>query len=132
MCEGAYNKAKEMGWLDGYTWLFYYKSHADWDYESCKKEAMKYPNRNEFGKHSHGAYTQARTQGWLDDFYPVPLRRVLDYETCRQLASKYDSISDLLASDKSLYGTLLKKGWMKDFFPETNIKDVRRDILAKK
>ena len=132
MCEGAYNKAKEMGWLDGYTWLFYYKSHADWDYESCKKEAMKYPNRNEFGKHSHGAYTQARTQGWLDDFYPVPLRRVLDYETCRQLASKYDNISDLLASDKSLYGTLLKKGWMKDFFPETNIKDVRRDIFAKK
>ena len=93
---------------------------------------MKYPNRNEFGKHSHGAYTQARTQGWLDDFYPVPLRRVLDYETCRQLASKYDNISDLLASDKSLYGTLLKKGWMKDFFPETNIKDVRRDIFAKK
>lgn len=113
--KGAYAKAQEMGWLDDYTWLFYYKAHADWDYESCKKEAMKYPNRNEFGKHSYGAYTQSRKQ---DDFYPVPLRRVLDYDSCKQLVSKYNSISELLANDKSLYGTLLKKGWMKEFFPQ--------------
>ena len=117
MCKGAYDKAKEMGWIDDYTWL-YYKVHKDWDYESCKEEASKYPNRNEFGKHSYGAYTQARKQGWLDDFYPVPLRRVLDYDTCKQLAAKYKSVSELLANDKSLYGTLLKKGWMKDFFSE--------------
>jgi len=115
-CRSAYDKAKECGWLDSYTWLIHHKPHSEWDYERCKKEAKKYPNRNEFGKHSYGAYTQARIQGWLDDFYPVPLRRVLDYETCKELASKYQSVSDLLANDKSLYGTLRKKGWIKDFF----------------
>lgn len=117
-CQGAYDKAKECGWLSNYTWLSYPKPHSEWDYESCKKEASKYSNRSEFGKYSHGAYTCSRLNGWLDMFYPVPLRRVLDYETCKQLSSKYNTKEELLASDKSLYGTILKKGWMKDFFPE--------------
>ena len=117
MCKGAYDKAKEMGWLDEYTWLSFPKPSSEWDYESCKEEAKKYGNKFEFQKKSYGAYKRSLQEGWLDDFYPVPLRRVLDYETCRQLASKYNSISDLLSSDKSLYGTLQKKGWMKDFFP---------------
>ena len=117
MCRGAYDKAKEMGWLDKYTWLSHQKLQSEWDYESCKKEAMKYSSRNEFGKHSYGAYTQARKQGWLDEFYPVPLRRVFDYDTCKQLSAKYNSVSELLANDRSLYETLRKKGWMDDFFP---------------
>jgi hypothetical protein len=117
-CKGAYDKAKECGWLEGYTWLSYIKPLSEWDYESCKEEASKYPNRNKFGKHSYGAYTCSRLNGWLDEFYPVPLRRVLDYDTCKQLASKYNTKGELLASDRSLYGTILKKGWMKEFFPD--------------
>ena len=116
-CKGAYDKAKEMGWLDSYTWLARQKLQSEWDYESCKKEASKYPNRNEFGKHSYGAYTQARKQGWLDEFYPVPLRRVLDYETCKRLASKYKNINDVLIDDRSLYEAIRKKGWLDEFFP---------------
>ena len=118
MCRGAYDKAKEMGWLDNYSWLSRQKLQSEWDYESCKKEAKKYGNKFEFQKKSYGAYKRSLQEGWLDDFYPVPLRRVLDHETCRQLALKYKSVSDLLANDKSLYGTLLKKGWMNEFFPE--------------
>ena len=116
-CKGAYDKAKEMGWLDSYTWLARQKLQSEWDYESCKKEASKYPNRNEFGKHSYGAYTQARKQGWLDEFYPVPLRRVLDYETCKRLASKYKNINDVLIDDRSLYEAIRTKGWLDEFFP---------------
>ena len=119
MCEGAYNKAKEMGWLESYDWLAYNKLLKEWDYESCKKEAMKYPNRNEFGKRSHGAYKRSLQEGWLDDFYPNPLRRLLDYETCKRLASQYSTPFELLKADRSLHGTIKKKGWMKDFFPET-------------
>ena len=118
MCEGAYNKAKEMGWLESYDWLAYNKLLKEWDYESCKKEAMKYPNRNEFGKRSHGAYKRSLQEGWLDDFYPNPLRRLLDYETCKRLASQYSTPFELLKADRSLHGTIKKKGWMKDFFPE--------------
>ena len=113
---GAFEKAEEYGWLESYTWLFHHKSHSDWDYKSCKEEAAKYPNRNEFGKHAYGAYTVAREKGWLDDFYPVPLRRVLDYETSKSLAAQYKSVSELIANDKSLYGTLQKKGWLDEFF----------------
>ena len=116
-CREGYEKARERGWLDSYTWLTHYKPHSEWDYESCKKEASKYHNRNEFGKHSYGAYTCSRLNGWLDEFYPVPLRRVLDYDTCKRLAAKYDSVRELQVKDNSLYGTIRKKGWMKDFFP---------------
>ncbi len=126
-CKGAYDKAKEMGWLESYTWLVHQKLQSEWDYDSCKMEAMKYPNRNEFGKHSYGAYTRSRKEGWLDEFYPIPLRRVLDYDTCKKLAFKYNSISELMANDNSLYGSLLKKGWMKDFFPNVNNTDIKRN-----
>lgn len=115
-CRGAYDKSKECGWIESYTWLYYYK--PNWDYQSCKEEASKYPNRNEFGKNAYGAYTLSRKQGWLDEFYPVPLRRVLDYETCKELASKYNTIAELMNSDRSLYNTLLKKKWLYDFFPK--------------
>lgn len=115
-CRGAYDKAKECGWLDSYTWLTFYKPHSEWDYESCKEEAKKYQSRRDFQKYSYGAYSQARKQGWIAEFYPTPLRRFLGYDECKQLASKYHSISELLANDKSLYNTLRKKGWIGDFF----------------
>lgn len=117
-CRGAYDKAKECGWLDTFTWLSRYKSRSEWNYDNCKEEAGKYPNRNEFGKHSYGAYTCSRLNGWLDEFYPIPLRRVLDYDTCKKLASEYNSINELLAKDVVLYNSLRKKGWISDFFPE--------------
>ena len=118
-CRGAYDKAKECGWLEGYTWLSYPKPLSEWDYDSCKEEASKYSNRFEFQKHSYSAYKVSLKNEWLDKFFPVPLRRVLDYDTCKQLALKYKTKGELLADDKSLYGTILKKGWMKDFFPNT-------------
>lgn len=119
-CRGAYDKAKECGWLDSYTWLSFPKPLSEWDYESCKEEASKYSNKFEFQKHSYSAYKVSLKNGWLDGFYPVPLRRVLDYDTCKQLASKYNTKGELLANDKSLYGTILKKGWLDEFFPPKN------------
>ena len=59
-----------MGWLQNYTWLTYNKLHLEWDYNSCKEEASKYPNRNTFGKYAYGAYTSSRKNGWLDEFFP--------------------------------------------------------------
>ncbi len=117
-CKGAYDKAKEMGWLQNYTWLTYNKPHSEWDYDSCKEEASKYSNRNEFGKSAYGAYTCARKNGWLDDFYPIPLRRYFDYDTCKRMVSKYQSLNDLLINDRSLYESIRKKGWLDNFFPK--------------
>lgn len=117
-CKGGYDKAKEMGWLQNYTWLTYNKPHSEWDYNSCKEEASKYSNRNEFGKSAYGAYTCARKNGWLDDFYPIPLRRYFDYDTCKRMVSKYQSLNDLLINDRSLYESIRKKGWLDNFFPK--------------
>ena len=117
-CKGGYDKAKEMGWLQNYTWLTYNKLHSEWDYNSCKEEASKYSNRNEFGKSAYGAYTCARKNGWLDDFYPIPLRRYFDYDTCKRMVSKYQSLNDLLINDRSLYESIRKKGWLDNFFPK--------------
>ena len=119
MSRGAYDKAKEMGWLESYDWLTYNKSLSEWDYDSCKEEAKKYNNKFEFQKKSHGAYLRSLREGWLDDFYPVPMRRFFNYETCERLASQYSSPDEMRRADRSLYKTIKKKGWMIDFFPET-------------
>lgn len=117
-CKGAYDKAKECGWLDSYTWLSYSKTLSEWDYESCKEEASKFSNRFGFQKHSYGAYKSSLKNGWLDEFYPVPLRRVLDYDTCKRLASKYKTAKELAEHDRSLYEKIRKEGWLGDFYPQ--------------
>lgn len=72
---GAYKKAKKYGWIENYKWFI--DGHKAeglkrkvWDYDACKKEAQKYPNRNAF---LHGSSTRAyrisRDNGWLDEFY---------------------------------------------------------------
>ena len=116
MCKGAYDKAKEMGWMEEYTWLSRQKHQSEWDYESCKKEAKTYNNKFEFQKKSHGAYLRSLREGWLDDFFPNPLRRVLDYDSCKRLAAKYQTPQEMRKSDRSLYETIKNKGWMDDFF----------------
>jgi len=116
MCKGAYDKAKEMGWLEDYTWLSRQKLQLDWDYDSCKNEAKKYGNKFEFQKKCYGAYLRALREGWLKDFYPNPLRRVLNYDTCKSLAAKYQTPQEMRRADRSLYETIKIKGWMDDFF----------------
>lgn len=117
-CRGAYDKAKECGWLDSYTWLLYSKPLSEWNHESCKEEASKYSNKFEFQKHSYGAYKSSLKNGWLGEFYPVPLRRVFDYETSKQLASKYQTAKELAEHDRSLYEKIRKEGWLGDFYPQ--------------
>jgi len=43
------------------------KPNNFWTYNNCKKEALKYKNRNEFCKKSNGAYNSSRKHKWLDD-----------------------------------------------------------------
>lgn len=52
------NKAKTGG-LGGNT--------IKWNYEACKKEALKYETRNKFKVNSKGAYASAAKNGWRTD-----------------------------------------------------------------
>ena len=40
-----------------------------WNYENCKEEASKYPNRTTFCKYKRKAYNKCLTEGWLDEFF---------------------------------------------------------------
>jgi len=112
-CRGAYEKAKENGWLEEYTWLDR-PVRIVWNKENCQEEASKYSSRFEFQQKAYTAYKYALTHHLLDDFFPQSTRK-LDFETCKQLASKYTSIKELIAADYSLYYHSKKKGYLKDF-----------------
>lgn len=118
-CRGAYDKARDSGWLDTYDWLSYPKKII-WDYDNCKEEAAKYSGKYDFQKGSYTAYKHAYENGWLDEFFPSPKRRLLDYDTCKRLASQYSSSSELLKNDRSLYNTIDKKGWLTIFFEDNS------------
>lgn len=57
--------SKRQGWLDEFVWLKR-AYHKQWDFESCKAEALKYKTKKEFREGAAGAYSVARDNGWLD------------------------------------------------------------------
>lgn len=65
---GAYNVARENGWLDDYTW--FEDGRIKWTYETCMKESKKYKSRGEFCNGCASAYHVALKNGWIDDFFP--------------------------------------------------------------
>ena len=69
----AYKVAREMGWLDDYTWFrsgfdIYYEDGIKWTYEKCLEESKKYYSRKEFCEKCVGGYTRALKRGWINDF----------------------------------------------------------------
>ena len=88
---GAYDAAKDNGWLSEYVWLES-RSLAKWTYETCYEEAKKHKTRSAFAKEAKGAYDSARKNGWLDDYiWFVSDRKPAGYwtyETCYEEAKK--------------------------------------------
>jgi len=41
-----------------------------WNYETAKKESLKYKSRGEFYYNKQGAYKRALINGWLNEFFP--------------------------------------------------------------
>ena len=69
---GAYQSIRRNGWEDELCSHMGDKRKPPgyWDYDSCKKEALKYNTRNEFQKGSNGALMSSWRNGWLDEFFP--------------------------------------------------------------
>ena len=44
------------------------KPRGYWNKETCRKEAEKFKNRNEFKHGNETAYNTARRNGWLDEY----------------------------------------------------------------
>jgi predicted GIY-YIG superfamily endonuclease len=90
-----------------------------WDYDSCKKEALKYTTRNEFRKGSRGAYISSRKNGWLDDVcgHMIEIIKPNGYwtkENCLQESLKYKTRTEFQKGSSGAYDASFRKGWLDD------------------
>ena len=95
-----------------------------WDYDTCKKEALKYKTRNEFCKGCSGAYRSSCINGWLDEVcsHMIELMKPKGYwskENCRKEALKYKSRYEFYKGSRSAYSSSMRNGWVDEFFPKT-------------
>lgn len=66
----CYEKAKETGWINDYTWLKRSRNlPGHWMiYENVYEEAKKYETKKEFKKSNIAAYRQACKNNWIKDY----------------------------------------------------------------
>ena len=115
---GAYDAAKDKGWLAEYTWLGS-RSLTKWTYETCFEEAKKYRSRSAFGKMAGVAYKVALKNKWLDDYDWFVSERKPEgywtYETCYEEAKKYKKRGEFAISAGTAYNTARRNGWLDDY-----------------
>lgn len=68
----VYNIASKKGWLSEICshMGLNRKIRGYWNYQNCKKEAVKYESKSKFKTGCSGAYDVARKNKWLDKFFP--------------------------------------------------------------
>lgn len=115
---GAYDAAKDRGWLVKYSWLKS-RSLVKWTYETCYKEAMKYRTRSEFAKKAGAAYRIARKNGWANDYiWFVDIVKPIGYwtyETCLEEAKKYKTRGQFSKGCQTAYHRAKKENWIEDY-----------------
>jgi predicted GIY-YIG superfamily endonuclease len=95
-----------------------------WDYDSGKKEALKYKTKSEFRKGSYGAYQSSYKNGWLDEFCSdmIEIRKPRGYwnikDNCRIEALKYNTKVEFSKGSSRAYNSSWKNGWLDEFFPK--------------
>jgi hypothetical protein len=85
-----------------------------WDYESAKKEALKYNSKWEFGKNS-GAYDWALRNNCLDEICSHMLPK-WNIELAKKEIKKYKSIGDIQKNNTSLYNWVNKNNLKEELF----------------
>ncbi len=63
---GAYNAARENGWLKDYIWFEVKQHHLTYEY--CRDCALQCKTRTEFSDAFGSAYNKSRKMRWLEDF----------------------------------------------------------------
>ena len=114
---GAYDAAKDKGWLIEYTW--FESRPLKWTYNTCIEEAKKYKTRSEFGKGAGSAYNVARKNDWLKDYtWFEEIQKpggYWTYETCLEEARKYKSRSEFRKESQTAYNKAKREGWLDDY-----------------
>jgi predicted GIY-YIG superfamily endonuclease len=119
--------SKEEGiWVNKYKkngWIILNKNktgtlggpHLKWDYESCKKEALKHKNRIKFQEKCSRAYQISRENGWLNEFFGVLDRKPRGYwikERCQEESLKYNTKSEFKKKSLTSFKSARKNGWL--------------------
>jgi predicted GIY-YIG superfamily endonuclease len=95
-----------------------------WDYDSCRKEALKYKTITEFRKGSSGAHGSSRRNGWLDDIrgHMIKIKKHSNHwtkENCRKEALKYKTRTEFQKGSSGAYYSSRRNGWLGEIFPKT-------------
>jgi hypothetical protein len=90
-----------------------------WTFKNCKKEALKYKTRAEFGKYSSGAYNKAINNKWLEKIcsHMIRINKPQGYWTfknCKKEALKYKTRAEFIYNSKSAYTAAQRHGWLKN------------------
>jgi predicted GIY-YIG superfamily endonuclease len=92
-----------------------------WDYEACKKEALKYKTMSEFIKNKIGAYSAALNNNWLNEicshFDKSGSKGYWNNkELCKIEATKYNNKSEFRNNNWAAYNYSKLNGWLDEFF----------------
>ena len=89
-----------------------------WTFDKCKKEALKYKTRWEFGKNNIGAYKACLKYGWLDEVcshMSKPKGKPSGYwtkERCAKEAKKYKTRKKFCKGEGGAYGSAYRNNWL--------------------
>ena len=115
---GAYDAAKDKGWLTEYVWLESLP-RIKWTYETCYEEAKKYKTRSEFAKKAGAAYRIARQNGWSDEYIwfmdIIKPCGFWNYETCYVEAKKYMTRAEFSEKSQTAYQVARRNKWLDNY-----------------
>lgn len=110
--------------MDGWKIINKYKSGAigsniiKWDYESCKKEALKYKNRTSFKKNSPSAYKSASINNWLNEITKHMIYKIKinywDKEKCQLESLKYTNRNQFKINSCDAYSFAYRHNFLDD------------------
>ena len=129
MSSGAYEVARQNGWLNYYTWFEEkQKPVGYWDsYENCYNAAIECKNKTEFAHRFNRAYVISKKNEWIKDYTWLNKKRQAhnkkwDYITCFDEARKYRSKKEFSTNAHGAYKVALKNGWIStyDWFEDTH------------
>ena len=118
---GAYNVARENGWLDAYNW-FEIKSGI-WTYDTCYELALICNTRSEFKNKSQSAYEVARKNNWLNEYTWFvdghknygDKKRIWTFDSCYDEAKKYSTKVEFQRNSAGAYNVARKNNWLKHY-----------------
>ena len=132
-CPGAYQSAREHGWLDSYTWFEWKCMPRNyWTKERCEEEARKYKTKADF---EHGCSTACRKavdNGWMQGYtwfvdgraLAIEKTRKWTKETCREEAKKYKNRWEFSRGSGRAYHIAMTNGWIDEIMPKTPARPV--------